>query len=199
VGYLEGFDAGREATPESSFYSNQGLGRAGVLEKALSLVGHWNDIPSLQAYERSRAEKYGPQGIIYPLGSDEQIAKLEAYYSDCHNPCKVPRAVYELWFELMSGPELVPYTPQQVIQRQLEKTGLMSNCGLMHSDAFKKRVKVISVAIAEANQIRVEADLEHYASVAGARYTKAKERLIFMMPMPVNIVELNTSTLSWTR
>jgi hypothetical protein len=190
AGYLENFCGGREACPESDFYGNLGLGRAGVLETTLAHVRKWSDIPELREYELSRTAKYGGQGFIYPLASDLQIENILDYYRYCNRPCKVTPNAMKAWFKAMEGPLLVPYTPEQVIQRQLEKTGLTSNCGLMHTTAFRRRKDVIELGIAESLDIRSASDVTKYVSVVGGRSTKQKERLIFMQPMPINIAEL---------
>lgn len=87
-GYLQNFDAGRAATPPSDFYENKGLTRDGVRIRATREAESWADVPRVRDYDLSRLSKYGPQGFVYPLGSDEQIEKLTGYFTYCHERCR---------------------------------------------------------------------------------------------------------------
>jgi len=95
AGYLQNFCAGRAATPCSDFYSNRGFVGEAVLSVAQATAEKWQ-VPRIRAYDLSRSAKYGPQGFIYPLGSDEQIEKFEGYFTYCHAPCKPSEAALKL-------------------------------------------------------------------------------------------------------
>lgn len=193
--YLVNFCGGREATNPSPWgdslqlYDSESVKNKAVIPR----ISSFEQAPRLREYEFTRLEKFGPQGWIYPLGSDEMISKINAYYEVSDRQARVSdatKAAFILWLE---EADLTPYTPDAVIQRALEKTGLVSNSG---TPAFGKRKNHIqdtlslleTVVAYQASGIPVD-----YlpASIIGARSIKQKMRLIFMAPFAQNVSELS--------
>jgi hypothetical protein len=182
--YLVNFDGGRAATPESDFLSNRGYDseRVRLLAQRVIINNH-PQLPRLMDYETTRLSKYGPQGWIYPMGSNDMIDKIRAYYTHAHYPCKYdPKALKE-FKTFAQGAQLEPYTYEQVVARGLEKNGLKTNAGL---PLFTKRDKVIPQVIEMAYRNDID-----YPAVIGARSIKNKMRLIFMAPFSQNLKELS--------
>lgn len=90
----------------------------------------------------------------------------------------------------MSGAELTPYTPEQVVARMYRKNGLRSNGGICGAASFQRRDRIVDEAMKLAAKIMTAGDVHHFPSILGARSIKLKERLIFMYSFAVNIVEL---------
>lgn len=175
--------AGRSATPSSDFYTNMKLDSAAVLDRALLMVSRWIDIPRLQQYEYSRVSKYGPQGGLPPLGSDEMVTVITRYYDPTHfdNPCKVSTETDLRMKAFFKDADLRPLTYAEVIQRQLSKHELVSSSGW---PLETRRAKVIEEYIEMAQRH------EWYHAKAGFRSTRNSVRMVWGMSMADNLQEL---------
>nr|USE07756.1 MAG: putative RNA-dependent RNA polymerase [Picobirnavirus sp.] len=193
--YLSSLSRGREATPHSWLYEH---------EDADNIMQRW--IPIMKAannktefgeefnqFDLKQVEKFGPQGCVPPIASEEAQETLTPLYSPTEYDSQ--SALDEYWpyakkfAQEVFGPRLKTKRPlgfKSVIDDMRARDTLVTNSGFPR---FKKRNLVLDQEIQDAESGRAY----EYPAIILFRAYNGKLRPVWMFPMSLNLIEFQFS------
>lgn len=189
--YLNNLVRGRSMTPHSWEYEKEDA--RDVLNRWIPIMEKANSDSSFSeefcSFDLKQVEKFGPQGGIPPIDSDEVLAVVEPLYTP--SEYDDPQALAE-WFpmahefgkKLFSGyvKRVRPKTPEQVVGYMKRRDTLTTNSGF---PLFTKRFKVAPQEVRDAETLKAY----DYPAVILLRYYYGKLRPVWMFPMSTNLIE----------
>lgn len=188
--YMENLNRGRTMTPRSWLYEHR---------DAKAVLSEWQDImekanlahplgEEFNMFDLKQVEKFGPQGGIPPINSEECKDAIEPMYTS--STYDDPLALQE-WFPkahefgkaLFAHPlrgRPLPY--ESVVDGMRRRDTLTTNSGFPN---FTKRMKTVELEIAYASSLKAW----RFPAIVLFRYYYGKLRPVWMFPMATNLIE----------
>lgn len=195
--YLKNLTKGRRMTEHSWLYER--FDDRQILDKWIDIMQEANATASFgeefSSFDLKQVEKFGPQGGIPPIDSDECWEVVEPLYkpSEYDNPQQL-----EGWFQKADqfGRELFgdkclrmrPLSPESVVKDMARRDTLTTNSGFPR---FTKRFRTAAAEVADARTPKAFT----FPAVILFRYYYGKLRPVWMFPMATNLKEASYSLL----
>lgn len=189
--YLHNLTRGRNMTPRSWLYEHQ---------EPLKVLAAWTKImeaannktefgEEFSSFDRKQVEKFGPQGGIPPIDSQDCWDVIEPLYSSSEYDDAMrlkewfPKAD-EFGKALFGGDRLRkrPLSPESVVRDMARRDTLTTNSGFPR---FTRRMKTQKSEVADAKSLAAYA----FPAVVLFRYYYGKLRPVWMFPMATNLIE----------
>lgn len=191
--YLNSLNRGRQATPHSWLYEDEDS--KAVLERWLPIMESANNTTPFgelfNNFDRKQIEKFGPQGLIPAISSEQAQSVIEPLFSPSEFDndralSKYFRIADEFGKQLFSHcyHRLRPKRFESVTKNMRERGTLVTNSGFPR---FARRSVVSTLEVQDAETGRAY----DYPAIILFRQYNGKLRPVWMFPMSMNLIEFS--------